>query len=98
MNFFPAKVDQGLADKGPSRLRFEKSATYFDHELAPLRAHSLLPEAKIIITLIPAAARAYSWYQHALAHDPNAAMNYSFHEVVTANSSVHSAVKSLQSR
>jgi heparan sulfate N-deacetylase/N-sulfotransferase NDST2 len=29
-------------------LLFEKSATYFDNELVPRRAHSLLPRAKLV--------------------------------------------------
>lgn len=29
---------------------FEKSATYFDNELVPRRAHALLPKSKIVST------------------------------------------------
>lgn len=57
MNFFP------LPNASNSKLVFEKSATYFDGDLVPLRAHSLLPNAKIIVILISPIKRAYSWYQ-----------------------------------
>ena len=45
------------------QLLFEKSATYFTHLMAPSRAATLLPEAKIIIILHDPVIRAYSWYQ-----------------------------------
>jgi hypothetical protein len=57
MDFFK---DVGNASKS---FLFEKSANYFDAPLAPLRAVSLLPKAKIIIILIDPVKRAYSWYQ-----------------------------------
>ena len=41
----------------------EKTANYFNHELAPVRIHTLLPRAKIIIILYDPVKRAYSWYQ-----------------------------------
>ncbi|KAJ4946424.1 hypothetical protein JOQ06_024091 [Pogonophryne albipinna] len=43
---------------------FEKSANYFDSEVAAQRAAALLPKAKIITILINPADRAYSWYQN----------------------------------
>merc|ERR1711942_1683 len=50
---------------------FEKSATYFDGDLVPVRAHRLLPRANIIAVITPPGQRAYSWYQHMRAHsDP----------------------------
>jgi len=57
MNFFP------LPKNNTSKYIFEKSATYFDGELVPLRAHSLLPSAKIVTILINPIQRAHSWYQ-----------------------------------
>lgn len=42
---------------------FEKSANYFDTEVAPKRAAALLPRAKILAVLINPSDRAYSWYQ-----------------------------------
>ena len=47
----------------PCRVVFEKTANYFSHELGPLRVHTLLPRAKIIIILSDPVKRAYSWYQ-----------------------------------
>lgn len=47
---------------------FEKSANYFDSEVAPRRAASLLPKARIISILINPADRAYSWYQVSRSH------------------------------
>ena len=44
-------------------LLFEKSATYFDNEMAPKRVHALLPKAKLVVILTNPARRAYSWYQ-----------------------------------
>lgn len=57
MNFFP--VPKNSTDK----YLFEKSATYFDGDLVPMRAHALLPSAKLITILISPIKRAYSWYQ-----------------------------------
>lgn len=51
MNFFPPL--QG----NTSRYTFEKSATYFDGELVPKRAHALLPNAKLVTILISPAKR-----------------------------------------
>ncbi|EEB17253.1 heparan sulfate N-deacetylase/N-sulfotransferase, putative [Pediculus humanus corporis] len=64
---------------------FEKSATYFDGEFVPRRAHALLPHAKIVTILLSPAKRAYSWYQHMRAHGDQIALNYSFHQVITAS-------------
>lgn len=60
---------------------FEKSATYFDGDLVPRRAHQLLPSAKLVVILISPAKRAYSWYQHIRAHGDVIANNYSFYQV-----------------
>lgn len=62
MNFFP--VPKNSTDK----YLFEKSATYFDGDLVPMRAHALLPSAKLITILISPIKRAYSWYQVILLH------------------------------
>ncbi|VDP14357.1 unnamed protein product [Heligmosomoides polygyrus] len=48
---------------------FDKSATYFDSAVAAKQAFSLLPQAKIVVILYDPARRAYSWYQHMLAHN-----------------------------
>jgi len=45
------------------QLLFEKSAGYFDSQLAPSRVFALLPRVKLICILINPARRAYSWYQ-----------------------------------
>ena len=45
-----------------SGFSFEKSATYFDNDVVPKQAFSLLPNAKIIITLLDPLDRAQSWY------------------------------------
>lgn len=80
MNFFPVPTN-GTADK----MMFEKSANYFDGELVPRRAHTLLPHAKIISILISPAKRAYSWYQHTRAHGDLIANNYSFYQVTSSS-------------
>ena len=45
-----------------SGFSFEKSATYFDNDVVPKQAFSLLPNAKIIIMLLDPLDRAQSWY------------------------------------
>jgi len=77
---------------------FEKSATYFDGEMVPIRAHRLLPKANIIAVLIHPGQRAYSWYQHMKAHSDPTALRYTFKEVITATSDSPRALLSLQSR
>ena len=57
MEFFPDLTND------TEKVMFEKSATYFDMEESPRRAHALLPNAKLISILIDPAKRAYSWYQ-----------------------------------
>ncbi|XP_014676242.1 PREDICTED: bifunctional heparan sulfate N-deacetylase/N-sulfotransferase-like isoform X2 [Priapulus caudatus] len=93
MNFFPKPA----ADAGPIYL-FEKSATYFESEVVPARAHALLPNAKIITLLLSPSRRAYSWYQHQRAHGDAASLNYSFYDVARANVSSPRALRSLQHR
>lgn len=92
MNFFP------IPPNATSDFLFEKSATYFDSELAPHRAHALLPKAKLICILVHPAKRAYSWYQHIKAHKDPIAMNHSFYEVITATSSAPQKLQSLRNR
>uniref|UniRef100_A0A8C0H7D1 Bifunctional heparan sulfate N-deacetylase/N-sulfotransferase 1 n=1 Tax=Chelonoidis abingdonii TaxID=106734 RepID=A0A8C0H7D1_CHEAB len=57
MEFFP------IPSNTTSDFYFEKSANYFDSEVAPRRAAVLLSKAKVITILINPADRAYSWYQ-----------------------------------
>jgi heparan sulfate N-deacetylase/N-sulfotransferase NDST2 len=84
MNFFPsinATTSNSIQDSSNPRYYFEKSATYFDGELVPKRAHQLLPSAKLVVLLISPAKRAYSWFQHQRAHGDTIANNYSFYQV-----------------
>ncbi|RXM98429.1 Bifunctional heparan sulfate N-deacetylase/N-sulfotransferase 1 [Acipenser ruthenus] len=60
MEYFPTPSNAS------SDFYFEKSANYFDSELAGKRAAALLPKAKILTILINPADRAYSWYQLSL--------------------------------
>lgn len=78
-SFFPTPKN------GSSQFLFEKSANYFDGEYVPLRAHALLPHAKLVTILISPAKRAHSWYQHQRSHGDPTALNYSFYDVITAN-------------
>lgn len=78
MNYFPATLQNG---NDTTKYMFEKSATYFDGDVVPRRAHALLPRAKIIAILIAPAKRAYSWYQHIRSHGDQIANNYSFYQV-----------------
>jgi len=89
-DFFPPK--------NSSMFLFEKSATYFDGELVPLRAHKLLPDAKIVTILLRPEARAYSWYQHIRAHSDTTALNHSFKEVLMAGPDSPRPLLSLQAR
>ena len=57
MDFFP------VPSNATAEFLFEKSANYFHSEEAPKRAASLVPKAKIIVTLVDPSDRAYSWYQ-----------------------------------
>lgn len=92
MSFFP------VAKNESSRYLFEKSATYFDGELVPRRAHALLPKAKLITILLSPARRAYSWYQHTRAHGDPIANNYSFHAVITASDTAPKPLRDLRNR
>ncbi|XP_051869755.1 bifunctional heparan sulfate N-deacetylase/N-sulfotransferase 1b isoform X1 [Pristis pectinata] len=92
MDYFP------IPSNTSSDFFFEKSANYFDSEVAPKRAAALLPRAKIISILISPADRAYSWYQHQRAHDDPVALKYSFHEVITAGADTIPKLRALQNR
>ena len=74
------------------------SQDYSVQDLAPLRAHRLLPNAHLIALVISPGERAYSWYQHMRAHKDPTAMDYSFYEVITAKADAPKALKQLQSR
>ncbi|XP_064181541.1 bifunctional heparan sulfate N-deacetylase/N-sulfotransferase 1 [Anguilla rostrata] len=92
MEYFP------LPSNTSSDFYFEKSANYFDSEVAARRAAALLPKAKIITILINPADRAYSWYQHQRAHDDPVALKYTFHEVITAAHDAPVKLRVLQNR
>ena len=64
MDLFPSKTALTNNMSTPSETYlFEKSATYFDKDVVPLRAKRLLPRAKVLAVLISPVQRAYSWYQ-----------------------------------
>jgi len=93
MNYFPERK------YGNKTVLFEKSATYFDKDLAPKRASRLLKNAKLVVILISPSDRAYSWYQHMRAKNEPTSMDYSFHQVIsTPINKTSKALKGLQSR
>lgn len=92
MGFFPATKNES------ARYFFEKSATYFDGDLVPRRAHALLPKAKLITILLSPARRAYSWYQHTKVHGDVTAKNYTFHSVITATDTAPKPLRDLRNR
>ncbi|XP_032862001.1 bifunctional heparan sulfate N-deacetylase/N-sulfotransferase 1 isoform X2 [Tyto alba] len=92
MEYFP------IPSNTTSDFYFEKSANYFDSEVAPRRAAALLSKAKVITILINPADRAYSWYQHQRAHDDPVALKYTFHEVITAGPEAAPKLRTLQNR
>ena len=95
MNFFPERRKN--SDK--NLLYFEKSATYFDSDLAPKRASALMKNAKLIIILLSPSDRAYSWYQHMKAKKDPTAMKYTFYQVISNPANLTSKpLKKLQSR
>uniref|UniRef100_A0A7R9I1I9 [heparan sulfate]-glucosamine N-sulfotransferase n=1 Tax=Timema bartmani TaxID=61472 RepID=A0A7R9I1I9_9NEOP len=89
---------QGVPKNGSGRYLFEKSATYFDGDVVPRRVHALLPHAKLITILISPAKRAYSWYQHTRAHGNQLALNYTFHQVITASDTSPKPLRELRNR
>ncbi|ETN61984.1 heparan sulfate N-deacetylase/N-sulfotransferase NDST2 [Anopheles darlingi] len=93
LDFFPLQPNDT-----DDKFMFEKSATYFDGELVPKRAHALLPKAQLVTILISPAKRAYSWYQHIKAHGDPIANNYSFYQVITATEAEPKALRDLRNR
>jgi heparan sulfate N-deacetylase/N-sulfotransferase NDST1 len=88
MSFFPMRDKSGNSSRPRDYYLFEKSATYFDHDLSPIRAHRLLPNAQLIAILISPVDRAYSWYQH--KRWPDSDFNYdSFSNVVLNHFRAH---------
>lgn len=92
MDFFP------IVKNNSAQYLFEKSATYFDGELVPKRAHALLPQAKLVTILISPAKRAYSWYQHMRVHKDPIALNYSFYDVISATDTAPKVLRDLRNR
>ncbi|XP_056456321.1 bifunctional heparan sulfate N-deacetylase/N-sulfotransferase 1b [Gadus chalcogrammus] len=92
MEYFP------LPSNTSSDYYFEKSANYFDSEVAAQRAAALLPKAKIVTILINPADRAYSWYQHQRAHEDPVALKFSFQDVITAGPEGPLRLRVLQNR
>ncbi|XP_026164572.1 bifunctional heparan sulfate N-deacetylase/N-sulfotransferase 2 [Mastacembelus armatus] len=92
MDFFP------FPSNVSTDFMFEKSANYFDTEVVPKRAAALLPRARILAVLINPSDRAYSWYQHQRAHQDPAALNNTFHAVVTAGPLAPKELLALQRR
>uniref|UniRef100_A0AAY4CD28 [heparan sulfate]-glucosamine N-sulfotransferase n=1 Tax=Denticeps clupeoides TaxID=299321 RepID=A0AAY4CD28_9TELE len=91
MDFFP------FPSNVSTDFMFEKSANYFDIEVTPKRAAALLPRAKILALLINPVDRAYSCNNMAAHQDP-AAINHTFHQVVTAPPSSPADLLTLQNR
>ncbi|KAI1715510.1 heparan sulfate-N-deacetylase domain-containing protein [Ditylenchus destructor] len=75
---------------------FEKSANYFDNEDAPKTVHALIPNTKLIVILMDPADRAYSWYQHIMAHNDSGIGNYTAEQVFMGN--VSAATEKLRNR
>lgn len=67
---------------GKDRVRFEKSATYFESPKASARIYALVPQARLIVLLRDPVERAYSWYQHSLAHNDLAPRLISFENLI----------------
>lgn len=44
----PPSKPTNVSAPEPKPILFEKSATYFDNEMVPRRAHALLPRSKIV--------------------------------------------------
>ncbi|XP_043917596.1 bifunctional heparan sulfate N-deacetylase/N-sulfotransferase 4 [Protopterus annectens] len=92
MDFFPSPLNASTT------FMFEKSANYFSSDEAPERVAALIPKAKIITILIDPSDRAYSWYQHQLAHEEPAALKFTFYEVITAGHGAPAELKALKNR
>jgi heparan sulfate N-deacetylase/N-sulfotransferase NDST2 len=59
-----------------------------------LRAKALVPQARIIVILISATKRAYSWYQHMRSKRDPIANSFNFYEVITASGYTHNSNRS----
>ncbi|VDP86480.1 unnamed protein product [Echinostoma caproni] len=70
------------------RVLFEKSATYFASAKAPARIHALVPSVQLIVLLRDPVERAYSWYQHMLAHGDIAPQLISFMDLMRFGSNI----------
>uniref|UniRef100_A0A8C1PIR3 Bifunctional heparan sulfate N-deacetylase/N-sulfotransferase 1 n=1 Tax=Cyprinus carpio TaxID=7962 RepID=A0A8C1PIR3_CYPCA len=92
MEYFP------LPSNSSSDYYFEKSASYFDSDVAAVRAAALLPRARIITVLSDPVERAYAWYQHQRAHGDPVALKYSFHDVIKASHNAPVKLQVLQKR
>ncbi|XP_069951681.1 bifunctional heparan sulfate N-deacetylase/N-sulfotransferase isoform X1 [Cherax quadricarinatus] len=92
MKFFPVPANSS------SKFLFEKSATYFEGETVPQRVRALLPSVKLVITIIPPSKRAYSWYHHMRAHNDLTALQYNFHEVITATEKMPRQLRTLRNK
>ena len=101
MDFFPSNTQENssqLIEESSPYLLFEKSATYFDRDYVPERAHRLLRDAKLVSIIISPAKRAYSWYQHMIAHQDPTASKHSFYEIITAKPDAPKNIRNLQAR
>nr|XP_033793785.1 bifunctional heparan sulfate N-deacetylase/N-sulfotransferase 3-like isoform X2 [Geotrypetes seraphini] len=90
MDFFP------VPSNVTTDFLFEKSANYFHSEEAPKRTAALVPKARLISILIDPSDRAYSWYQHQRSHEDPVALQFTFHDVITAGSHAPSDIRALQ--
>eukprot|EP00117_Sycon_ciliatum_P012908 scpid22021/ scgid13784/ Bifunctional heparan sulfate N-deacetylase/N-sulfotransferase; Glucosaminyl N-deacetylase/N-sulfotransferase; Sulfateless; Heparan sulfate N-deacetylase; Heparan sulfate N-sulfotransferase len=69
----------------PAHFIVEKSATYFDSYMSPLRAWRLMPSVKVIVILVDPVKRAYSWWQHQVAHKDPITTQVSFRTLLLRN-------------
>ncbi|XP_018649753.1 putative heparan sulfate n-deacetylase/n-sulfotransferase [Schistosoma mansoni] len=87
-----------LKSYAAEQIRFEKSATYFDNPKSPARIQALMPEVKLIVLLRNPIERAYSWYQHRLAHRDIAPQLLSFVDLMRLMQQLVSSINHLWSR
>lgn len=77
-----------------SVVRSEVPCLYSLHSLIWLVMYVYLQ----VTILISPARRAYSWYQHTRAHGDQVALNYSFHQVITASDTAPKTLRELRNR
>ncbi|UMM30637.1 hypothetical protein L5515_012434 [Caenorhabditis briggsae] len=77
---------------------FEKSATYFDNPSAARQAAAMVPHAKLVIILQNPTQRAYSWFQHLIAHKDPIAMSSESLDVILNSTSSESAKFKIRQR